>query len=489
VTRLFCFWLCCALVALADPVPLEVLERFSAEVEAERARWRIPAVAVGYVQDGKLAWFQGYGQKSRSDPRPPDPDTVFNIGSASKAFGATTLAIAVDQGKLDWDDRLVDRDPEFAMADPWVTREFRLFDLFAQHPGVSAYALSIPLSLGYPPDHLMKAWRHVPASGHFRSTFAYVNIPHLFAGRLLARLYGQPDWEAVVASLVLRPLGMTRTTGYPEVLSWPNRAPGHVLVDGQVRQTESGVFPFNAGPAGSLSSTVNDLTRWVAFQCGEGSPLLSSQNLMRTRWPQTQVDPSTAYAMGWGVAYRDPTPLVWHTGGTLTHACIVAFEPETRQGLIVLTNLGGQNLAQPLAYRFFDLLHGADRPNPLEAAWASRQAQASPATTVAQPVAAQQDLLGSYSSPALGRLTIAEGLIVRLDPINLKGRLEPVTGDVFRLVPSDPLWTGLGLDELFFLHFQRDLEGRVIGARALQEGGSGLDSTLTREPESQAGQP
>lgn len=470
--------------AWAQTVTPELLQKFSREVEQERLRWQIPAIAVGLVEDGKLTWFEGYGKKSEQDPTPPDQETLFAIGSASKAFGATTLAIAVEQGKLNWDDRLMDHDPEFAMSDPWVSREFRLFDLFAQHPGVKAYALSAPLSLGYSPDQLMSAWRHVPSSGHFRSSFAYVNIPHLFAGRLLSRLYKKADWESVVKQELLVPLGMTRTSGHQEVLDWPNRAPGHVLVKGKVQRGEGGKFPFNAGPAGSLSSTVNDLTRWIAFQCGDGSPLLSQENLSRTRLVQTMVDPKTGYAMGWGVAFRTPSPLVWHTGGTLTHACIVAFEPEEKRGLIVLTNLGGQNLAQPLAYRFFDLLHGLEGPNPVEQAWQMREQSADQTPSLLErPVAKAGELRGRYSNPILGPVTIGPDYGVTLEEIGLKCKLKPITGDAFWLLTTDPHWVNLGLDEVFILRFLRDSAGRVTGAQAEQEGNIGIDTVLRREPE------
>lgn len=476
---LLCLLLLCAPV-LAVPVSDEVLERFSDEVEAERRRWRIPSMAVGYVESGTLRWFRGYGQKSVADPHPPDADTVYNIGSASKAFGALTLAIAVDQGKVSWDDRVCELDPLFSMSDPWVAREFRLFDLFAQHPGVSAYALSIPLSLGYSQEHLMAAWRDVPPSGHFRSTFAYVNIPHLFAGRLLARLYQARDWETVVERLVLTPLGMSRTSGRDEVLRWPNRAPGHVLVGGQVRCTESGRFPYNAGPAGSLSSTVRDLTRWISFQCGDGQPLVSQENLLRTRLPQTQVQLDTAYGMGWGVAFRRPTPLVWHTGGTLTHACIVAFEPEEKRGLIILTNLGGQNVAQPLAYRFFDLVHGVEAANPVDAAWKACQVELAESPSPAARAQSVAELAGVYDSSALGPVSVGADGGVRLEAIGLDCELVHDNCDTYVLVARDPLWVTLGANELFLLQFQRDVRGAVVSARALQKGGGGLDASLTR---------
>lgn len=481
-------WILILLLALTLPVWAEsptpqLLEQFAREVERERVRWQTPAVAVGLVEDGKLTWFQGFGSKSEEDPAPPDADTLFAIGSASKAFGATTLAIAVDQGKASWDDRMMDRDPSFAMADPWVTREFRLFDLYSQHPGVQAYALSALLSLGYSQEKLMAAWRHVPPNGHFRATFAYVNIPHLFAGKLVAELFQKPDWETSVEELVLKPLGMNRTSGRPEVLSWPNRAPGHVLVEGKARHGEGGAFPFNAGPAGSLSSTVNDLTRWIHFQCGDGAPLLSQENLLRTRLVQTMVDDRTGYAMGWGVAFRSPTPLIWHTGGTLTHACIVAFEPDQKRGLIILTNLGGQNIAQPLAYRFFDLVHGETGPNPVEQAWELRlqaEAQANKPNPAISFQAPATDLIGRYESPILGPVKVGANYSVVLEEIQLRCVLKPIAGDAFWLVTTEPHWVELGLEELFILHFVRDAEGRVTGVRAQQEGGIGLNTVLPR---------
>lgn len=472
-----------------SPAPAEIsvqmLEQFEQEAESARIRWQIPAMGVGVVQKGELVWFRGLGKKSDQEPAPPDPDTVFAIGSASKAFGAATLALAVEQGKVRWDDRVVDHLPDFAMADPWVTREFRLFDLFAQHPGVRAYALSLPLSLGFKPEKLMQAWRHVPPHGHFRSTFAYVNIPHLFAGRLVAQLYDQPSWESAVEHLLLQPLQMTRTSGSPEVLQWSNRAPGHVLVQGKVKRGEGGAFPFNAGPAGSLSSTVNDLTRWIDFQCQDGAPLMKPENLLRTRQVQTTLDLETGYGMGWGTAYRSPTPIVWHTGGTLTHSCIVAFEPEQKLGLIILTNLGDQNVAQPLAYRFFDLVHGQERPDPVKLAWEARQAGSDAQAAISAPAlppASADGLQGRYQNEVLGSLRVGPGYRAVLEEVQIQGVLKPIAGDAFWFQATDAHWVNLGLEEMFLLQFERDTTGRVVAVKAYQQGEIGLDTRLTRLP-------
>ena len=94
----------------------------------------VPGLAIGIVSGDKLVYAKGFGVR-RKGGAPVDTHTIFQIGSTSKAFLSATMAIAVDRGKFQWGDRVVDRDPDFQMRDPWVTQEFRLFDLLAQRSG------------------------------------------------------------------------------------------------------------------------------------------------------------------------------------------------------------------------------------------------------------------------------------------------------------------------------------------------------------------
>jgi CubicO group peptidase (beta-lactamase class C family) len=108
----------------------------------------VPGLAIGIVTGDRLIYAKGFGVRSKSGGQPVDPQTVFQIGSATKAFLATTMAIAVDRGKLHWDDRVVDLDPEFQLKDAWVTREFRIFDLLAQRSGLPPYVNDVVGILG-----------------------------------------------------------------------------------------------------------------------------------------------------------------------------------------------------------------------------------------------------------------------------------------------------------------------------------------------------
>jgi CubicO group peptidase (beta-lactamase class C family) len=171
----------------------------------------VPGVAIGIVAGDKLVYAKGFGVRSKGGT-PVDTQTIFQIGSVTKAFLATTMAIAVDQGKLHWDDRVIDLDPEFQLRDPWVTREFRFFDLIAQRSGLPPFVNEFLSVLGFDRSAKIRSLRYADPISSFRTTFGYINIPHLVAGQIVARAEGAPDWNAVLQREILDPLGMKNTT-------------------------------------------------------------------------------------------------------------------------------------------------------------------------------------------------------------------------------------------------------------------------------------
>src|SRR5262249_55811030 len=126
-------------------------------------------------------------------------------GSTTKAFLSTTMAIAVDRGKLHWDDRIVDLHPDFQMRDPWVTREFRVFDLMAQRSGLPPYANDFLGVLGLDRSTQIRSLRYVDPVSSFRTTFAYTNITHILAGRIVAEANGAAGLECGASERDSRP--------------------------------------------------------------------------------------------------------------------------------------------------------------------------------------------------------------------------------------------------------------------------------------------
>jgi len=180
-----------------DQSQLSMEERIQAlipDVEAYIAggmkAFDVPGLAVGIVLGDRLVYANGFGVRSESGGQPVDTRTLFQIGSTTKAFLAATEAIMVDRGKLRWDDRVVDLDPEFQLKDPWVTREFRVFDLLAQRSSLPGFVNDTLAMYDFDDAALIRSLRNVEPVSSFRTTFAYTNITHLLASRIVAKVAG-----------------------------------------------------------------------------------------------------------------------------------------------------------------------------------------------------------------------------------------------------------------------------------------------------------
>ena len=159
------------------------------------------------------------------------------------------------------------------MRDPWVTREFRVFDLMAQRSGLPPYANDILGFLGLDRSAQIRSWRYVDPVSSFRTTFAYTNMTQVLAGRIVARAEGAADWNAVLQSEILDPLGMKSTTySAAAMTASANHAVGHrYTVDGSVEVPFEQLSPYDVDGAGDINSNIEDMAKWVSLQLGNGA--------------------------------------------------------------------------------------------------------------------------------------------------------------------------------------------------------------------------
>src|ERR1700747_1888251 len=109
---------------------------FVQRVEQLRKEFGVPGVSIAIVEDGKVTFTHGWGVRDISTNQPVDADTIFFTGSTGKAFTNAALAPLVDEGKIKWDDKVIDHMPDFRMWDPWVTREMTIRDLLVHRSGL-----------------------------------------------------------------------------------------------------------------------------------------------------------------------------------------------------------------------------------------------------------------------------------------------------------------------------------------------------------------
>ena len=325
----------------------------------------LPGLAVAVVFQDKTVYAQGFGVRDTSTKEPIDADTVFQLASVSKSIASTVIAELVGEGKITWDSKLSALDPTFEMFDPWVTREITIRDMYAHRSGLPEHAGDLLEDLGFTRGEILHRLRYQHPASSFRSHYAYTNFGITEGGVAAAKAYDL-DWEKASEEKLYRPSGMTLTSSrYADFTARKNKALGHVLVDGKWVQK----FKRDAdaqSPAGGVSSSVNDVAKWVRLQLAngkfDGKQIVDEKALAETHHPQmlTGFNPFTGlpsfYGLGWNVSYDDQGRLrLNHSGafalGAATH---VNLAPSEQLGIVVLTNAYPIGMAEALGTTFMD---------------------------------------------------------------------------------------------------------------------------------------
>ncbi len=412
----------------ADPAALDA---YFARAKSE---WPVPGFSIAIVKDGRIVFEKGYGVRRDGTPEPVDEHTLYAIASNSKAFTAAALAQLVDEGRLSWDDRVVDHLPWFRLYDEYVTQDTRIRDLLSHRVGLGTFSGDL-LWYGtpYTAEDIVRRIRHLPQAYPFRAGYGYSNVSFVAAGEVL-RVVGGKGWHDVIEDRFFAPLGMTRSvTSVSDLAGRENVATPHKIERGSNLPIEW--YNWDAmGAAGGIISSVHDMSQWLIAQLNGGEKdgvRLFSAAAQRQMWtvhnpfglPGGYLDGVIAtkfrgYGLGWSIRDLDGRLVLSHGGGYDGMYSQVALVPEEDLGVVVLTN-GMTDIAGPLVNRVLDAYLG--RP---ERDWAgealpgflrsreefhARQDAAEdariPGTRPSLPLSAYT---GTYGGPMYGDATVTE---------------------------------------------------------------------------------
>jgi CubicO group peptidase (beta-lactamase class C family) len=324
----------------------------------------VPGIAITIVHKDDVLMHQGFGVRAIGKPEKIDADTVFQIASVSKPVSATIMAALVGEGRVGWDDRVIDHDDRFRVRVPYVTEECRLRDLLCHRSGLPDHCGDLLEDIGYDAPTILARLRYVPLDG-FRNHYNYTNVGYSEACYASAKACGE-EWSEVAASKLFKPLGMTNTsTRFADFENAKNRALLHTKVDGKwvakyVRQ------PDAQAPAGGVSSTIDDLSRWLRLLVAngkfDGKQVISAEALAETHKPQiitafNQADCRvTSYGLGWIVVVERGGRVVWKHSGefALGVRSEVAVIPESNLAIVILCNAAPNGIPEALTESFFD---------------------------------------------------------------------------------------------------------------------------------------
>ena len=348
------------MLLLVDPGFAQEINSPQIDALVNRAMESTPSVgiAVAVVKGGKKIHSKGYGIRSIDGRQKVDQHTLFAIASNSKAFTAATLAILVDEGKLDWEDKVIDHIPEFKMYNEYVTANFNIIDLLTHRSGLGLGAgdlMFFPDGGDYTITDVVTSFQHQKQVSAFRTKYDYDNLLYIVAGEVVARVSGM-SWVDFVQARILDPLEMKNSVPISSKLdNSANLALPHDSEGERIKKLPTYGSDLIAA-AGGIYSSVDDLSKWMLVQLGNGkygsgsAQELFSEKQQRQMWrPHTQTsfttkpDPRTkqhfsAYGLGWNLADRQGKIVISHTGGLPGMLSKTILVPELDLGIVILTN-------------------------------------------------------------------------------------------------------------------------------------------------------
>ena len=447
---------------VAQPAPLD---GFDAYVNNSIKEWNVPGVAIAIVKDDKIVYAKGYGVKELGKPGKVTENTIFAIGSSSKAFTSAAIAMLGDEKKIKWDDRVTKYLPDFEVYDRYVTREMTVRDLLTHRIGLERGDL-LWHSSPHSRKEVLRRIRYLEPASSVRSRFGYQNVMYLAAGEIVPVLTGK-SWDAFITDRIFKPLRMNSSdTTIRTLKNFSDVATPHAEIDNKVTPIAWRNID-NIAPAGSINSNVIDVSQWVRLQLGkgkfEGKQLISSAAIQEMHASQTVIPLAGTmkllypeanflnYGLGWFLSDYRGHKLVEHGGAIDGMRAQVAMIPSKNIGVVVLTNMSGSLVPTALGYRALDAYLGVEKRDwsadllksyaPLLAAAKAAQAKAE-ANRVkgTSPSLALGKYAGNYVSQMYGtvKVSVENGILKTTFGPHFNGKLEHWHYDTFRVKWKDP---------------------------------------------------
>lgn len=317
--------------------------------------FEVPGISVGIYKDGNLVYAKGHGVRSMETQKPMDANTLVGVASNSKGFTCFALAMLIDEGKLQWDDKVRTHIPEFQLQDSWATDQFTIKDLVTHRSGLGLGGgdlMFFPEGGDFSIQDIINNLKYIEPDSSFRSTFEYNNLMFIVAGEVIKRVSGM-TWEEFIENRIMKPVGMTSSkASYNRVTDKSNIIEAHTRTEGKVVQIPHDWSP-TANAAGGIVSNVPDMLTWAKFLMNDavtsaGERLLSSEQfheLWQLQMP-LKVRPGDwydshfrGYGLGWFVTdVKGGYKQVYHTGGLLGTVTQFTMIPELDLAIVVLTN-------------------------------------------------------------------------------------------------------------------------------------------------------
>jgi CubicO group peptidase (beta-lactamase class C family) len=341
-------------------------------IEGKRKEYHIPGVALVIVLDDKVIYMKGLGLKDVERNLPVTPDTLFAIGSSTKAFTAMVAAMSADEGKLALDDSPKKFLSYFKLLDPEADAKITIRDLLSHRSGLDRTDLSM-VSGSLNREELIRVAGMAKPTAKLGEKFLYQNVMFTAAGEAVAKAQ-QTTWDRIIADRIFKPLGMKASnTTVAATMKAPDYALGYTY---NTETKETRRVPMReiipAAPAGAINSNARDMAEWLRLMLGEGvfegKHLVSSKNFKELVSVQNKIAGNFTYGLGWFLREWNGHKVVEHGGNIDGFNAEVAMMPDQKLGFVLLTNISASPLGSDAMNIVWSKIVGKPEPNTISSA-------------------------------------------------------------------------------------------------------------------------
>jgi len=324
------------------------LKQFDRATQKVFSTFNPSGLSIAIVKDGSIVYEKTLGYKNVPTMDFMDNSAIFNIASCSKAFTAACIGKLVQEGLLDWDDKVIDYIPEFKLDDECISKQMNIQDLLSHHSGLQTFEGDLLwYNTEYKNGEIIDRMQYLPITKKFRTDYGYQNNMFMIAGEIIERITGQP-WEKFVSQNFFVPMEMYDTRSSSDVFDGKES-----IADPHDKDSVIAIFDFEGGkPAASIWSNPRDLAKWVNMFMNNGKykeiEILSPEIIKKLTSPQTILRVSEeaesfgthfrTYAMGWYAYDYQGCKIIEHDGSMPGYISKVAMIPEKNIGIIILNN-------------------------------------------------------------------------------------------------------------------------------------------------------
>jgi CubicO group peptidase (beta-lactamase class C family) len=401
-------------------------------LDEKRKSYGVPGMSLVIVKDDKIIYMKGLGFKDLEKSVPVTPDTLFAIGSATKAFTALAVLMSADDGKLSLDDSPKKLLPYFKMYDPEADTKITIRDLLSHSSGLNR--TDLPFAVGtLNREEVIRVAGMAHPTAKFREKFQYQNAMFTVAGEVAGRAQGT-TWEKLVKARILNPLGMKNSDlTVKTMLASRDFSYGYTYNTDTKKNRRVPMRDIpSAAPAGAINSSAREMAAWLRFMLNggvyDGKRLISEKNFNEFVTTQTKISGKTSYGLGWFLRDWNGHKVIEHGGNIDGFNAQVAFMPDQKLGFVLLTNLTASRLGNDAMTAIWSNLG----PNP-DGAGSSQSKSTSTGEAAADP----NMEVGTYRLVEANvniDVAMEDGKLVLTVPGQPKYTLENIGGRRYKLV-------------------------------------------------------